>query len=99
MRGNTRSRRLLRPLLLALVALATSGCLCSEDKKQAKPEKEIAAQATNAKRAENKDAPVRPDLQDIEVPTSEQFEEEADKTITVDNMESELDRLEKEIGE
>jgi hypothetical protein len=89
-----RARRL---ALLALVAVTTCGCLCSEEK--AKPNKETVQPAASAKRADKKGALSRPDLQDIEIPTSEQFEQEAEKSISLDNMESELNRLEKEIGE
>jgi hypothetical protein len=39
------------------------------------------------------------DLSDVPVPTEEDFEEAAEREITIDNLESELDRMEKEIGQ
>jgi hypothetical protein len=35
----------------------------------------------------------------VDVPTEEDFEEEAEREITADNLEAELDKLEREIGQ
>jgi hypothetical protein len=35
----------------------------------------------------------------VDIPTEEDFEEEAEREITADNLEAELDKLEREIGQ
>jgi hypothetical protein len=88
--------------LLAVLACAalwgSSACTCTEDKAGGKKAAKAAASAKAAdKRAEHRAEP--PDLSKVEVPTLEDFEEQAEQKITVENLETELDILEKEIGE
>ena len=75
----------------AVTLLAAAGC------KQEQPEPEPAPAAVptqTAAPAVEQPATAVPD----DLPTVEDFEEEAAEDITVDNMEEELDRLEAEIG-
>jgi hypothetical protein len=43
-------------------------------------------------------APTAGPAAQVEVPTEEDFEEEAEREITAENLEAELDKLEREIG-
>ena len=85
---------------VALAALAAFGC----DKKSEPPFPTPPVQTTStqvpppgsptAAQADSASA-----IQADQVPTEEDFEEEAEREITADNLEAELDKLEREIGE
>jgi hypothetical protein len=75
--------------LSSLALLVTVGC------KQEQPTPETTAPETP--QAETP-AAVAPAAGEMDIPTPEDFEEEATEDITVENMEQELDRLEAEIG-
>jgi hypothetical protein len=44
-------------------------------------------------------APTNSAAAQVDIPTEEDFEEEAEREITADNLEAELDKLEREIGQ
>jgi len=81
--------------LSCLLALAILVPACKKDEPAPK------AEASSAKiaKAPKVVASAQEDLSDVPVPTEEDFEEAADREITIDNLESELDRMEKDIGE
>lgn len=86
-----------------LLVLAVCGCKKSEPEPQAEPEKTEAAAKPAPPEPAAKAEPVRDtSLPETEVtdgiPTEEDYEEEAEKVITGDNLEAELDKLEAEIA-
>jgi hypothetical protein len=83
---------LLTPLLCALLA----GCTCESSGEKGESAATVAASASAAATPA---ASAQPDLSEVPVPTEEDFEEAAERDITVDNLEAELDRMEKEIGQ
>jgi hypothetical protein len=89
-------RRLLVSMIGLCVAIA-SFTACQREKPAPKPGQVAPAQGKNA-RAGDKGVISDVDLSDIPVPTEEDFEEAAERDITMDNLQSEIDRMEKEIG-
>lgn len=69
----------------ALAALALSAC----DKTEPAPTGTTGTAATGAKTG--------PTVSDDAIPTEEEFEDEAEQEISAQNLEAELDKLEKEI--
>jgi len=95
------TKRISIALLLPLV-VALSGCKKSEPEPQSEPEK-TAEVAKPAEPEPEKAEPARDtSLPETEVtdgiPTEEDYEDEAEKVITADNLEAELDKLEAEIS-
>jgi hypothetical protein len=76
--------------ILAVAALALGGC-----KKEAQSD-EAAATAQTAQQIPAATAPAEPAVEE-QIPTEEDFEEEALEEINSGNLEEELDKLEKEI--
>ncbi|MEZ4227132.1 MAG: hypothetical protein R3B13_39705 [Polyangiaceae bacterium] len=87
-----------RPLLFAsvLVALAAFGC---EKKEEPTPAAAPAPAASIAAPSDTAGAEPTAAADEGDIPTEEDFEDEAEQQITASNLESELDKLEKEIGE
>jgi hypothetical protein len=88
--------------LLLLLVLPVAGCKKSEPEPQSEPEK-TAEVAKPAEPEPEEAAPARDtSLPATEVtdgiPTEEDYEEEAEKAVTADNLEAELDKLEAEIS-
>jgi ABC-type oligopeptide transport system substrate-binding subunit len=88
--------------LSLLLVLALTGCKKSESEPQSEPEK-TAEVAKPVEPDPPKAEPARDtSLPETEVtdgiPTEEDYEEEAEKVITADNLEAELDKLEAEIA-
>lgn len=79
---------------IVVIALACCALAACEDKKAPT---ETPAATTSAPAPEPAEEPA-PTLSDDDIPTREDFEEEALQEITVENMEEELDKLEAEIG-
>jgi hypothetical protein len=80
-------------IVAALVALAVSGC-------QDKPDTPAASQPASASPRQASPASTSAAaLADDAVPTEEDFEQEAEKEISEANLEGELEKLEKEIGQ
>lgn len=99
-----RASSLLGPVLLGL-SLVIGGAGCSK-KPEPKPEKKDksgeSAKAERTKPAAKKIrirglAPDTPRSRGEEIATPEDFEEEASRTVALENLEAELDRLEAEI--
>lgn len=87
------------PIIALLAAIVFMGCGKKEDAAPAaKPEK--AAEAPkDAPTPATTPAALAGAAQDDDVPTIADFEEAAEKDITKDNVEAEVDKLAKEIGE
>lgn len=81
---------------LAGFCLCASLTACERDRPAPKPG-QVASAKPNAHGPEEGRTTSNVDLSDIPVPTEEDFEEAAERDITIDNLESELDRMEKEI--
>ncbi len=83
---------------LALMGLAMSlaGLGCSK-KEEATPAPTAAPAPSAAATTATDESPATDDSEDI--PTEQDFEDEAEQQITASNLETELDALEKEIGE
>ena len=88
---------------LTLGALATG---CGDDKKDATPPAQSGAAAATQKAsampaAANSAAPATTAAvaSNDDIPSEADFEDEAEKDITADNVDSDLDKLEKEIGQ
>lgn len=83
------------------VVLATFCCAalsgCDRDRPTPKPQQAAVAKAKGLDPEKSTVSDV--DLSDIPVPTEEDFEEAAERDITLDNLETELNRMEKEIGQ
>lgn len=82
-----------RALWIGALALLLIGC----DQKTEAP----AGASTNAKAAGSaapSGAPAAQAANDDDLPTEADFEAEAEKEITADNLDAELDKLDKEIG-
>lgn len=89
-----------RALFASLLVLTLSACSKSEPKKEPAPEPKVEAPAPEKKEAPIRIASLSPDeprtrIQGI--PTVPDLEEEANRTVAVENLEAELDRLEAEI--
>jgi hypothetical protein len=82
--------------ILAVSLLALAACNKSEPAPESAPSAAVESPMPSAEPVASAEAPEVDDLGDI--PTPEDFEEEAIEDITADNMEKELDRLEAEIG-
>ncbi|MGE0326134.1 MAG: hypothetical protein AB7K71_38515 [Polyangiaceae bacterium] len=80
-----------------LIAAGLLALACNEDKAAKPDEKPAAATTSTATAAATGETAATDDAEDI--PTEADFEDEAETQITSANMESELDALEKEIGE
>ena len=76
-----------RALWMGALALLLLGC---EEQKSDAPAGAASTKASGAAMAQVKDE---------DVPTAADFEEEAEKDITADNLDAELDKLDKEIGQ
>lgn len=87
-----------RLVVIALVVLPLAAC---EKKDEPKPPSTTpAATATPAATTPAATEPASASAEDgSEIPTEQDFEEEAEQKVTAENLESELDKLEKEIGE
>jgi hypothetical protein len=72
-------------------------CACDRDRPAPKPQQAAVAKAKGLDPDKSTVSDV--DLSDIPVPTEEDFEEAAERDITLDNLATELNRMEKEIGE
>jgi hypothetical protein len=79
--------------ILALSLLLIVGC--TKKKEETKETAQDETEATASAKAEVEPASAVPGA----LPTEEDFEEEAEKAVTVENMEAELDKLEKEIAD
>ncbi len=89
----------MRVVSSGLVALLAAGTLfvagCSEEKKPAPAANtKAAAGAADVSDKELEDV----EITDDDIQTAADFEDDAEKTISADNLESELDALEAEIG-
>ena len=96
--------RSVRPFLFVSAALfalaAVPGCKKEEEKPKVEEKaekKDDEKPKAKARPKSNELSPEVPLTRLGEVPTSEDLEEEAAKTVSVDNLEAELDRLEAEI--
>ena len=79
-------------LILGAMALLLLGCEQTSDvpaSGSAKPGTSAAAATTPAAAA----------VKDEEIPTEEDFEDEVAKEVTADNLEAEIDKMDKEIGQ
>lgn len=86
-------------LIAAVAALVAVGCDNKQDAKPADPPKQAEAKpATELPRPPVAIAPAEAKADD-DLPTQEDFADEAEKDISAANVESEVDKLEKEIGE
>lgn len=83
---------------LVLCAALVVPTACSKDKKEdasaEKADSVASAKKAKAEKPEKKDKPKIP----LEVPVVEDFEERAERRITAENLETELDKLEEEMG-
>ncbi|HEX2880931.1 MAG TPA: hypothetical protein VHO25_15470 [Polyangiaceae bacterium] len=85
--------------MLGVCVAAVTLTACERERPAPKPG-QVAAENTQARaKAGDKGTVSDVDLSDIPVPTEEDFEEAAERDITIDNLQSELDRMEKEIGQ
>jgi hypothetical protein len=86
---------------LILLGLTLNGCKKETPHKQ-EPEKSTSLPAAPQPKPATPDAVPSESVPDTKVfdgiPTEEDYEEEAAQTITADNLEAELDKLEAEIG-
>jgi hypothetical protein len=86
-------------IAIALLALPLVAC---EKKEEPKPQTSVAPTAaptpTQAATGSTEPASATAD-ESADIPTEQDFEEEAEQKITAENLETELDKLEKEIGE
>jgi hypothetical protein len=91
----------MKHLFAALLALALlPACGKDEPKEQPAPEPTVEAPKPEPKQAPKRLASLAPDeprTRISDVPTSADLEEEANRTVAVENLEAELDRLEAEI--
>jgi hypothetical protein len=88
-----------RFIAIALIAVPLAAC---EKKDEPKPQANapVATAAPAATTAAAATEPASATAEESgEIPTEQDFEEEAEQKITAENLESELDKLEKEIGE
>lgn len=89
--------------LAVLVAAAAIGCEKPAEPEKAEEPKPVAVESEEEKQTPATTAEVavgsEPKTQVTGVPTTEDFEEEAAETITSENMEAELDKLEKELAQ
>jgi hypothetical protein len=90
-RGVRRSLRWMGLFALLSVALAASGCKKAE--KEA-PSAKASASVSETKKEHKPKKPRAP----LEPPVLEDFEDRAERRITADNLETELDKLEKELS-
>lgn len=96
-----------RMIALGLTALLWAACGKSEDSKPAEQPVAAEAPATAVAQADDTRTPAEPEATGDEatagdadeLPTAVDFEDEAAAEITAENLESELSRLEKELGE
>jgi hypothetical protein len=87
------------PFIISMVGFClatTTLTACERDRPAPKPSQ---AATEKAKAPANEGTVSDVDLSDVPVPTEEDFEEAAERDITIDNLQSELDRMEKEIGQ
>ena len=85
----------MRRVLFLALGLSLVGIAC--DKKESAAASTSATDPGTAASATTAEAPTAADESDI--PTEQDFEDEAETQITASNLETELDNLEKEIGE
>jgi len=84
---------------IALIVLSLCFAAC-EKKEEPKPTTAATAAAPTAADPASATEPASASAGDTaELPTEQDFEDEAERTITAENLDSELDKLEKEIGE
>lgn len=88
--------RTLHGVWLAGFCLCASLTACERDRPAPKPG-QVAAAKSSAPGSDDERTTSNVDLSDVPVPTEEDFEEAAERDITIDNLEAELDRMEKEI--
>jgi hypothetical protein len=82
-------------VLLALAALG-----CSRKSEPPPPAASVEAPTTQVPPPGTPSAvPADTAATQVEIPTEEDFEEEAEREITAENLEAELDKLEREIGQ
>ncbi len=91
------SRTLISWGLLSASLIALSACDKPADKATDQPSPQAAQSAPAAPGTTAEPASADTDADDI--PTEADFEDEAEQTISTANLESQLDALEKEIGE
>lgn len=90
-RSVRRSLRWMGLLVLLSVPLALGGCKKSEKEAPAAKASAAATQKKKPDKPKKARAPLEP-------PVLEDFEDRAERRITADNLEAELDKLEKELG-
>jgi hypothetical protein len=84
---------------VTLIALAALGCN-RKDESPAPPKPTVEAPTTQVSPPDTPTAaPANTAAAQVEVPTEEDFEDEAEREISADNLEAELDKLEREIGQ
>lgn len=95
----------MKKLTIAIGALALGALLsgCGDDKKDAMPAptSTAAAQKPMMTAAANTASPgmTAAAVANDDIPSEADFEDQAEKDITADNLESELDKIDKEIGQ
>jgi PBP1b-binding outer membrane lipoprotein LpoB len=88
-----------RMITIGLLSLLWVACANKDEDQAARPAAEAPAEPITPEPAvQDEPTPVEEGDPD-EVPTDSDFEEEASADITVENLETELSRLEQEIGE
>jgi len=92
-------KRLLAPQALVAVAFGTLlGAGCKDKASETTESDTMATAAPALPPAAAAPVAAAPIVDATKLPTEEDFEEEANRTITAQNVEAELDRLEKEIS-
>ena len=86
-------------LIACAAALLALGCDNKDATPPAPPKQAEAKPSTDLPRPPIAIAPSEAKEEDDDLPTQEDFTEEAEKDISAANVESEVDKLEKEIGE
>lgn len=86
-------------IVVALAAFACVGCNNKQESAPAKTDKPAETTKEATKPATTPAALAQAPDPDEDIPTTADFEEEAEKEITKDSVDAEVDKLAKEIGE
>ncbi len=89
-------------ILLSLIAASALSFGCNKSKEEKKAEPETAGKTTGTEPTQPEQpaaaADAAPAAASKEVPTEQDFEEKAASEVTKDNVEAEVEKMEKEIG-
>ena len=88
-------------ILLSLIAASALSFGCNKSKEEKKAEPETAGKTTGTEPTQPEPtaaADAAPAAASKEVPTEQDFEEKAASEVTKDNVEAEVEKMEKEIG-